>query len=390
MPTWFLPDEAKWMMKYLPAYATFNRAQRVVYKGERVGAMKAFIGQVLDEFAERFPYRHPDTPLSRIPANLQRYQCSHEEWGELHDKFRHRFDYVKTRNANNLEADVNWESEGELENVGSDEWDSENENEETTSGSPTTRENTKEVGTDSAAENESKEEYRSGEGEKMSIVSVGGLMPECPGPVVYGDLDRDNHPLMPKDLLAKIERKRLYIFDYQCHKLRWQGGGMEVPYDQIKTDADEGRYQIVKADNVPPDVTFVKNPFMMPAEHVDPWFSYLIQCDTAQLPEDWQFQFARPDPDGVEVDRYQAVRSPRVRMEYGPEAHSYALFVQGIETANPEARDDGLPLYYADDVVFHSVSANQGAFWQDRLVGDEGYMGLLDALQRNDDAHPFQ
>ncbi|CAE6437910.1 unnamed protein product [Rhizoctonia solani] len=195
---------------------------------------------------------------------------------------------------------------------------------------------------------------------------------------------------MPKELLATTEQKRVYIFDYQRHKLSWQGGGMEVPYDRIKADAEQGRYCIVKADNVPPDIMFVENPFTMPAEHVDPWFEYLTWCDTAQVPEDRRFQFAQPDPDGAEVDGYQTVQSPGVRMEYGAEAHSYALFVQGMETANPEPQEDGLPLYYADNVVFHSVSSSQRAFWQGNLPQNGGYMGLLDALQRNNDAHPFQ
>ncbi|KEP46070.1 hypothetical protein V565_220460, partial [Rhizoctonia solani 123E] len=525
MSTWFCPKEARWMMKFLPTYATFNRAKRVVYKGKRVGAMKAFLGGVINEFAEKFPYRHPDTPLSQIPVNLHDDRCMQEEWEELHDKFRHRFNYLKTRYANELEAGVVWESEGEVDIVGSDEWDSENENEETMD------ESTEEAGS------KSEEEYESEEAENMSVISVGGLSnfngckepadntvtmpaaaakagsesivtgtnqescvdpaedyvaspnwlradiavasklreefairwnlaldelrdrtseswtgctsrelkfrrsnvlenlcqvldivawgtgteffatgvaaspdsaqgsrqfamrylgpalctgPECPGPAIYGDLDRENHPLMPKELLATTEQKRVYIFDYQRHKLSWQGGGMEVPYDRIKADAEQGRYHIMKADNVPPDIMFVENPFTIPAEHVDPWFEYLTWCDTAQVPEDWQFQFARPDPDGAKVDGYQTVRSPGVRMEYGPEAHSYALFVQGMETTNPEPREDGLPLYYADNVVFHSVSSSQRAFWQGNLPRNGGYMGLLDALQRNDNARPFQ
>ncbi|CAE6437907.1 unnamed protein product, partial [Rhizoctonia solani] len=68
-----------------------------------------------------------------------------------------------TRYANELEAGVVWESEGEVDIVGSDEWDSENENEETTD------ESTKEAGS------ESEEEYKSEEAENMSVISVGGL-----------------------------------------------------------------------------------------------------------------------------------------------------------------------------------------------------------------------
>ncbi|EUC58208.1 hypothetical protein RSOL_238680, partial [Rhizoctonia solani AG-3 Rhs1AP] len=537
MPSWFTSEETEWMIKHhLHSYSTFDRNERVVYKGKKVGAMKAFIGRVIDEFGHKFPYRHPDTPVSQIPKELQRRQVRKEEYG---------------RNPDDLGSDDN-ESEENSDDTGSDEWDSEQE-EQTESRSSTTRESTEEIDQESALHDQEsalgdQNIDESEEEDKMSLVSVGGpsefdprdttegidhdttirqfdpvdevvdalavvtspdsnvdpaedyiasphrldewnlalkelgdmmdqswtgcsprelqfrrsnvaenlrqvldimswgvgveffatgivaspeagqgfctsssrsdpflstddgmrtmkrfarfamkhigpllcTIPECPGPVVYGDLDRANHPVMPRDDSATTERMRVYIFDYQRHKLRWQGGGLQVPYDRMKADTSEGRHEIVRPERLPTGVEYVENPFTMPEKHVACWAKFLIQCDTAQLSTDRLFQYARPDPDGPEIDGYQTVRSPGVRMDYGPAAHSYALFVQGAEAAIPAERDDGLPQYSAEDAIYHSITDEQAAFWQERLPENQGYLDLLKALKRNDEARPFQ
>ncbi|EUC56770.1 hypothetical protein RSOL_196090 [Rhizoctonia solani AG-3 Rhs1AP] len=545
MLSWFTDDETEWMVQnYLIPYTSFNRNDRVIYKGRVVSSMKAFISRVIEEFGRRFPYRHPDTPRNRIPAEMQSYQVKTKaEWAKLYQKFRHRFNYLKK--AHGLGEDVEDGSVEGSENAGSDEWMSDNNN--GTTDEATTNENTEEAttgsGSDSAVGGESEEaedmsvvpvggpsdymdEYHapqpiqdtkttqtgsgavmakarsrstsaesmvdpaldyvpsprrmrewkgtlnelremtsaswtgcsahelktrrsnvaenlrqvldilywgvgvecfatgaivspisghqgfctsssrldqflySGEGiramksfNKYAVKSLGPALctvAECPGPVVYGDLDRENHPVMPRDESASTDRKRIFIFDYQRHKLRWQGGGLEVPYHRIQSDAENQRYDIVRVESIPAEVPYLENPLTMPHEHVEAWFRFLVKCDSAQLPEDRQFQFARPILDGPEVNGYQAIRAPGIRMNYGPDAHSYALYVQGLEQADPAVREDGLPQFYEGDSVYFSVTPVQLEYWRGHLPGHDDYVGLLQALKAHDAARPFE
>ena len=181
-------------------------------------------------------------------------------------------------------------------------------------------------------------------------------------------------------------RKHAHLIDFSG----WQGGSYEVPYERIKEDAKVGRFDIVRPEAIPPEVPYVENPHLMPDEHVAPWISFLAQCDRAQIPEPKRFQYARPQPDGPEVTGYQALRAPSAQMEYGPEAHSYALFIQSLEEAEPKARQDGLPLFYAGDPFYVSINPNQQDFWRQRLTDNSYYIELLDALGKHDKARPFQ
>ncbi|KDN33498.1 hypothetical protein RSAG8_13412, partial [Rhizoctonia solani AG-8 WAC10335] len=195
---------------------------------------------------------------------------------------------------------------------------------------------------------------------------------------------------MPWDDTATTERHRVNIFDYHWHKLRWQGSSLDVLYKRIKSDMEAGQYNIVKKAALPEEVAYMENPFTMPVEHVLPWVQHLLKSDAATLPEHRRFQYARPDLKGPVVQGYQTEQACGICLEYGPEVHSYALCMQGLETSQPTSRSDGLPLYYANDSVYRSISFEQQSFWQEKLEDDAEFSALLDALTAHDDAHPLQ
>ncbi|CAE6459589.1 unnamed protein product [Rhizoctonia solani] len=209
----------------------------------------------------------------------------------------------------------------------------------------------------------------------------------CPGPVVYGDFYNENHPRMPRDDNATLERNRVNIFDYQRHKLR---GPSEVPYAKIKADAEAGIHEIVKKEAIPATVPYVEDPFNMPEEHITPWVLHLLDGDAARLPEANRFQYTRPDPAGPEVQGYQVERATGFNMNYGPEAYSFALYLQSLNSERPDPRADELPLYNPDDPVFISITPERKAFWTARLPGVPEFTELLDVLTAHDSARPFQ
>ncbi|CAE6456569.1 unnamed protein product [Rhizoctonia solani] len=119
----------------------FNRNQKVMRKGEKVPAMKAFLDNVIAEFGVKFPYRHPGTRLNDIPEELRKYRvATRGEWDGLHDKFRHRFNYLRKHSS--TEAGGPMAGRGGDDDAGDDEeksdegdddeagWDEKNINEE--------------------------------------------------------------------------------------------------------------------------------------------------------------------------------------------------------------------------------------------------------------------
>ncbi|KDN35592.1 hypothetical protein RSAG8_11454, partial [Rhizoctonia solani AG-8 WAC10335] len=126
MPSWFRREETDWCLTtQLDAFNSFDRQEDVEYKGKVMSLMSAWKLQIVEAFAERFPYRHLDTDRSKIPKELRKFQASRTDWDELGERFRNRFNYF-----NRIGADPNAAGEEEEEREEEEEEREEEEEEE--------------------------------------------------------------------------------------------------------------------------------------------------------------------------------------------------------------------------------------------------------------------
>ncbi|KDN34356.1 hypothetical protein RSAG8_12561, partial [Rhizoctonia solani AG-8 WAC10335] len=165
------------------------------------------------------------------------------------------------------------------------------------------------------------------------------VSPLCPGTVVYGDQNRQNHPILPPTL-PFYQKNPSNTFQYLPLKLQWQGGGSEVPYAAIAAEAAVGRFSIVTRDALPDSIDYLRNPLKLNEHNLIILMDHLRASERSEeLPEHKRFQFNEPKP-GWRMQGFMMECQPGSVMHYPPEAWAYALFQADIRTHGVPQRTD--------------------------------------------------
>ncbi|KAG8685352.1 hypothetical protein FRC11_010726, partial [Ceratobasidium sp. 423] len=211
------------------------------------------------------------------------------------------------------------------------------------------------------------------------------VSPRCPAPVVYGDPDRQNHPILPEDTMSHARNQAL-TYDYLSSKLQWQGGSIEVPYKAIEKEAAKGRFSIVLRDSLPESIPYLRNPMLMGPEELGILTRHLRASDRQELPLNKRFQFSEPRP-GVKIHGYQIKRALST-LRYRPESWAYRLFLEDIRELGTPERKDELPFYSEDSPPYLSFDSEEIESWVATLGSEDMCTPLFYAILAHDNAQP--
>ncbi|KAG8763024.1 hypothetical protein FRC11_006399 [Ceratobasidium sp. 423] len=423
MTGWFTPEETHWLISsYLFEFINFDRARTVLVDGVEVSAMDEFLARVMNDFKDTFPYRYPGSDVSSYPAELQPLQVSSvdiwqgrwlRETGEIPDPSAgpgaDGSDSTPPANAN---TDVTGgsapESEEHLTEPHNDQSNATGTDHGRTkfSALPTDYAvpdstlaewgdmltDLQQMATSSWAMCEPRELQSTATPRSTSYLqmdqSLEARMSFAQFTSEYIDNEQDGHPLPPADK-GSLQHRQSNLSIFFSMKLRWQGGGTEVPYQLLEDDATEGRWQIVKKEVLPPGVQFVRDPMDMGEPELALWLRHLHAGWKGQLNEKEVFQFNQPRP-GVHCDGYQWQRAPNAVMAYGPEALSYARLHLHPTISEPTPRLDRIPIIHTSKPPYESIPPDDVSVLSHVMGEDSPTIWLLRALQEHDRMHPYQ
>ncbi|KAG8703783.1 hypothetical protein FRC11_010446, partial [Ceratobasidium sp. 423] len=200
---------------------------------------------------------------------------------------------------------------------------------------------------------------------------------KCPGPVVYPNIAKENHPVCPQEAVSVAENRQ------------WQGGGVDVPYGLIAADGESEVYAIVRREVMPLGYSVMRNPLIMEEEELRAWVRHLRAGDNDVIPAEQRFQFTEPRP-GHRFEEPVVSRPDSSELSYHPCAWAYAWYVSDLSESEPPVRNDGLPCHSSDWDPYISITEAVMVGINSTLTPEDPVFNLVAALDSHDKAFPVE